>query len=404
MSTQIEDELRATFKAASDFVQPRSGLADRVRTTSRRRRFRLTAAVAAATACVLVAAGGGYVAVHSNKPAANAVSRQRGRVLITAPRGESIGGLFATGRYLYTETSGYFPPTSLSVYDRTSGRLIRRVQIDDVAVLAATGPGGSVWALVAPELDFGPAKVWLFSPDLRFRSVSPEVQSTVLLPLSRVTALIPVARGLLRLTLPAPGQPGHATEHLEPGTSLGRVASMANGWAAVLDGRVIVDVADRAGYDYHVVIAGHPNATYGDQDIPQEFAVAGGSLWFANAPGGPLVRLNSQLKPTTPRFVAADPVLRRVGSIWSANGTIWVSVASKQVAGGRHAKAPILTGPHDLFCFRAGTKDGPVVEMPLRGYPWDVAAAGRTVYVLVSARNGSQPNKVMSYQVPAACR
>jgi hypothetical protein len=406
MSSRIEDELRATFEAASDFVQPRAGLAGRVRARSRRRRLKLTAALATATACVLIAAGGAYVAVHGNS-ATPPVSQQGGRLLITAPRGAAIAALLVGGRYLYTEMGPANGPISLAVYDRTNGRLIRRVTFpkSDLAELQGIGPSGSVWVVVGPAGNFGPVKVWLFSPDLKVSSVSMTVQSSILVPVSRTTALVPVARGLLRLTMPAPGEPGHASRRLEPGTSLGRGAStMPDGWAKELDGRVVVDLAENDGYDYHVVIAGRPGLRYGDQGSAQAAAVAGDSLWFANGLTRPLVRLNSQLKPTTPGFVTADPVLKNVSDIWSAGGAIWVSAVHVSVVGGRQTLTPDLLGPHALFCFPAQSQDGPVVSMPVRGYPWAVAAAGRTVYVLTSRQGNSLPDEVASYQEPAACR
>ena len=58
MSTNLDEELRAALDAASEFVHPRPGLADRARLIARRRRRRLAAAIAATTAVLLVVAGG----------------------------------------------------------------------------------------------------------------------------------------------------------------------------------------------------------------------------------------------------------------------------------------------------------------------------------------------------------
>jgi hypothetical protein len=395
--SQIEDELRATFEVASDFVQPPSGLADSVRNATRRRRRRLTAAFAAATACVLVAAGGAYAAVHSQP--SRLVADEHGRVFATVPRGESLVSIAVGGRYLYAEMiTGQNGPISVAAYDRASGRLAGRFTFPkaDLAEVS-TGPGGAVWAVVGPVSNFGPVRIWLLSPDLRLHSIGPKVQSSFSLPVGPTTALVPVAGGLLRLTMPAPGQPGHATEHLEPGTSLGRgVMPLGLGWAQVLDGRVAVDLPDNDGYDYHVVIAGHPSLRYGNQNIPQTAAVAGDSLWLANGLGRPLVRLNAQLMPMTPGFVTADPVLQHVGWVFSAAGTIWVE--SLRV---RHL---LSFGAHSLVCFPAQSEDGPVVTLPVHGYVSGLAAAGRTAYLLTTRSQDGSPTSITSYPVPAACR
>jgi hypothetical protein len=396
MSSKIEDELRATFEAASGFVQPRSALADSVRNATRRRRRRLTAAFAAATACVLVAAGAAYAAGHSQT--SPLVANEHGRVFVTVPRGETLVWIAVSGRYLYAETTPQNGPITVTAYDRASGRVAGHVTFPkaNLAVIY-TGPGGSVWAVVGPQDNFGPVRTWLLSPDLQRRSIGPKVQSTFILPVSRTTALVPVAAGLLKLTMPAPGEAGQATEQLEPGTSLGRgIMTLGSGWAYALDGRVAVDVPDNDDYDYHVVIAGHPSHRYGNQDIPQSAAVAGDSLWFANGLGRPLVRLNGQLELTTPGFVKADPVLQHVSSVSSADGAIWVvSLRFKRFSS---------LGPHSFVCFPAQSQDGPVVTLPVHGYVWGVAAAGRTVYLMTTRSSNSTPTSITSYPVPAACR
>jgi hypothetical protein len=397
MSSEIEDELRATFEAASDFVQPRSALADSVRRATRRRRRRLTAAFTAATACVLVAAGSAYGAVHNQTTPL--VADEHGKVLVTLPPGETLGSIAVSGRYLFAEMiSGQNGPISVARYDRVSGRLLGRITFPkaDLAEMS-TGPGGSVWAVVGPLSNFGPVRVWLLSPDLRLRSIGPKVQSTFILPVSPTTALVPVAGGLLRLTMPTPGKPGHATEHLEPATGLGRgVMTLGSGWANVLDGRVAVDLPDNDGYDYHVVIAGHPSIRYGNALIPQPAAVAGGSLWFANGLGSPLVRLNGQLGLTTPGFVTADPALQHVGSVSSAGGAIWVESL--------RFKHFLSFGAHSLVCFPAQSQDGPVVTLPVRGYVFGLAAEGRTVYLALGRASKDAPRSITSYPVPTACR
>jgi hypothetical protein len=389
MGSKIEDELRATFESASDFIRPRSALADWVRSATRRRRRRLTAGFAAATACALVAAGSAYVAVHS--PSSRPADQQPSRVLVAVPRGDFLGWIAVSGRYLYAEMGPQNGPLALAAYDRANGRLVRRIVFPKADLPEMyIGPAGSVWVLVGPVGNFGPVRTWLLSPDLLLRSTGPKVQSTFILPVSRTTALIPVAGGLLKLTMPAPGGPGRATQHLEPGTSLGRsVMTLGSGWAKMLDGRVAVDLPDSDGYDYHVVIAGHASIRYGSQELPQAATVDGGSLWFANGPNRPLVRLNGQLELTTPGFVTADPALHKVSAVWSAGGTIW---AANQ------------TARNSLVCFPAQSQDGPVVTVPVHGFVWGLATAGRTVYLMTTRSLNGTPRAITSYPVPAACR
>ncbi len=398
MSSQLENELRAAFEAASDFVQPRPGLAQRVRRGSHRHRQRLMAGLAAATACALVAAGGAYAAIHgqSRGPAVVAASGRGSRVLITFPRGYTPGGLVASGKYLYATTIlGSNGPMVLSAYSRLTGRLVRQFTFpaNDLAE-TTVGPGGSVWVVVAPTGNFGPVRVWLFSAGLQQHSVGPWVQSTFLLPISRTMALVPVARGLLRLQMPAPGTAGHASQYLEPGTSLGAGAvTEALGAAVPLDGRVAVEVTNNSNPDqYYFVIAGHPGTRFDTGSSNYPAAVADGSLWTVT--GGiedaSLVRLNAELEPTTPGFITSSRLLKRdVLNVTSYGDTVWVS---------RN------TGKDALACFSASSA-GPIVTLPVKGYAFIVAAAGRTVYVVTDKTLSSNPGRtVTSYPVPAACR
>jgi hypothetical protein len=394
MSSQIEDELRIAFEAGSNFVQPRPALADRVRRAVRRRRARTSAALAAATACVLVAAGGAYAALHNRPPASVADSQLHGRVLVTFTHGEQATALFASGKYLYSEyggstkAGGLIGPFTLAAYNRFSGRLIRKITVPlEYGTGTMAGPGGSVWMVAGP---FGrPVTLRLYSPDLRLRSIGPYVQSTLMVPVGPTTALVPVARGLLEIRI-NPIDGSHWTDHLLPGTGLGRGAMITGlGWAVGLDGRVAVNLPDNRAHDYYVVIAGHPSLRYTNHNSEQGAAVAGDSLWLATGYNGPLVRLNSQLKPTTPGFVTGDPVLQKVMDVWSADGTVWVAT---QKAG------------HSLVCFAANSQDGPVVTVAVHGFVHGLADVGRTVYVESTRTLTGNPRTITSYPVPAACR
>jgi hypothetical protein len=219
------------------------------------------------------------------------------------------------------------------------------------------------------------------------------VQSTFILPVGRTTALVPVARGLLALRMPAPGAAGHPAVHLEPGTSLGAGAvTEALGVAISLAGRVVVELANSSNLnDYYFVIAGDPRQRFGNAMVPHPAAVAAGSLWSITGASlsGSLVRLNDELRPTTPGFVNSSRVLKNVDGVLSHGDTIWVI---------RHVNSA------SLACFPAQSPDGPVVTLPVKGYVFLAAAEGRTVYVTTMTRGGNPGRTVTSYPVPAACR
>ncbi len=396
MSSNIEDELRSVFEVGSDFVQPPPALADRARRAARRRRRRITAAPAAVAACALIATGGALIALPHRPVPPFTDNQLLGRVVLTYTHGEEPVALLADGKYLYSETAVYTKsgnqvgPMTLAAYSRLTGKLVGETTIPNGHLgTPMLGPGSSVWMATGSLTSDGPVRLWLYSPDLRLRTKGPPVQSTFMLPVSATTALVPVARGLLQVHMKPPGEIGY-TEHLESGTSLGRgISVMGTGWAVELDGRVAVDLPDSSNYDYHVEIAGQPSIRYGDQNIPQAAAVAGNSLWFAEGYRSPLVELNGDLQPTTPGFVTADPVLKKVVDVFSAGGTIWVTT---------------LNARHPLVCFATDSQDGPVVTLPLHGFVMDLAAEGRTVYIESSRTQLGNPRTITSYPVPAACR
>ncbi len=104
----------------------------------------------------------------------------------------------------------------------------------------------------------------------------------------------------------------------------------------------------------------------------------GGSLWVStfaihnsNADAsGPLVRLDGQLRVTTPEFVRASPVLAKTEEIWADGETVLAATAA---AG------------HALVCFAAGSATGPVATLPVSGQVVALAATQDTVYVTHAA-------------------
>ena len=146
-----------------------------------------------------------------------------------------------------------------------------------------------------------PGAVLLLSPDLAERATNTSIDGAPVVPTSRQTALSPTQYGLLEVRMPAPGQPGRASQRLVPGTSLGPSQNTAPGaWAGLLDGRVVVQVTNGYGFDSHLVIAGQPGRTFGG-DLQHQ---VGG--W--PAPAARSGRRSIAIKNSVRRFVwAASP-------------------------------------------------------------------------------------------------
>ncbi len=397
MSTGIDKELRAALEMASDFVQPPAGLAERARTATRTRRRRVAVAICAASAVVLAAAGSSYL-LATHRQSSPAASHERPRHLLTMPAYYQVQQLGAAGPFLYVlAVKAGEPGSALSAYDRASGRLIHRVSIPAAPSAFALGPGGLVWLSFYPDQNGGPAGTWLLSPDLRQRSSDPNVAESPIVPVSQTTAFAVSQGGLITVRMPAPGQPGRASQHLVPGTSIGNTAPGA--WAGLLDGRVVAQVTNGYGFHSHLVIAGQPGRTFGGAQRHQAGAVAstGDSLWvqlFAVKDGnaaqsGPLVRLDTQLRATTPAAIERSSVLARTENVWSSGDTVWVATAAPG---------------HALVCFADGSPIGPVMTLPVSGQVVALAATPGTVYVTSTPRSSYGNFAITSYPVPAACR
>lgn len=394
MSTSIDSELRAAFREATDFVQPPAGLAESVRTATRRHRRRMAVAISAAAAVVLVAVGSYVLTAH--RQSSPAAGHDRPRQLLTLPAYYQVQQLAVARRYLYVlGGENGEPGSALSAYDRATGRLIHSVSIPAAPSEFAVGPGGLVWLSFYPDQNGGPTATWLLSPDLRLRSSYPGLAESPIVPVSRTTAFAVTQYGLITVRMPAPGQPGHAGQEVDPGTSIGPGQNTAPGvWAGLLDGRLVAQVTNGYGFDSHLVVAGNPGRTFGGSALYQAGSVTstGSSLWVemfavrnSNADSsGPLVRLDGQLRPTTPASVRSSPVLSRTENVWSDGNTIWVATAARG---------------HSLVCFTAGSRIGPVSTLPVSGQVAALAATPDTVYVTTTPQLN-----VMSYPVPRACR
>src|SRR6202042_161400 len=121
------------------------------------------------------------------------------------------------------------------------------------------GPAGLVWGSYAPDQGRGPAGVWLLNPGLGRPSPHPGHAAPA----------------------PARGQPGRASQQLEPGSTLGPGARVPSGLADQLGRRVAVLVTTGSVNDGHVVIAGSPGLRYGGTPDTHIGAMAstGNALW-----------------------------------------------------------------------------------------------------------------------------
>jgi Sigma-70 region 2 len=131
------------------------------------------------------------------------------------------------------------------------------------------------------------------------------------------------------------------------------------------------------------------------------FTSTGSAVWVvtggATTEGysGPLVRLNGDLRPTTPAAVQRSPLLSNAANVWSHGDTIWVSLGPSTWTAGR-----------SLVCFTAGSRIGRIAALPIRGSVLALAATRYTVYVstVPAGRYGALSTGVTGYRVPAACR
>jgi hypothetical protein len=394
MRSELDQQLRTALEAASEFVQPPAALADRVRNGARKRRRRVLASATAAGLVLLLVASLSYVAAGRHQSPA-ATHRSRG-VGFRLPDGYQVGELAASGPYLYML---FGQVDVLAAYDRTTGKLVRQVTLPDNPSVLAVGPGGLVWVSFYADQDGGPSGDWLLTPDLAMHSAMDGGVVGDITPIGRTVAWVPDQFGLYRLSMPAPGAAGQATDVLEPGTSIGVPLTTAPGVAVPLGGHVVVQVTNGYGLHGHLVIAGQPSLTYGGGSKSSVWGVtsASGSLWAivgsdANNFGGGLVRLDSRLRPTTPAAIRRSKTLSQVAAVWSYGDTIWAALGPESWEGG-----------HSLACFRAGARIGPVTTLPVTGQVAALAATGDTVYVSAAPAGGNDTT-VTSYPVPAACR
>ncbi len=391
MSAKLGDELRTAFEVASEFIEPPDGLADKARHGRRTWRHRRQDAIAA---CAVVIAAAGAVYALSGHYNSKPVPEPPGPRVVLQTR-YPVSEAAVSGQYVYLASS---QRSLVAAYNRATGKMVRRVRVHGSPTWLAVGPGGLVWVGIVG--DRSPNMILLLSPDLGRRATAGSPAPGPLVPTSRQTALTAAPYGVLEVHMPVPGQPGVASVRQEPNSRLGAGLTTAPGnWAGLLDGRVAVQVTNGYGYGSHLVIAGEPGRTFGGDLQHQVGAVtsAGDSLWAQTfaitnsrvALRGPLVRLDGQLRPTTPVSIQRNPVLAKSENVWSAGSAVWVST-----------RAP----GHALVCFATRSAAGPVITVRASGRVAAVAATPGTAYVTTLTGVSRGRSVVTSYPIPAACR
>lgn len=405
MSTGLEDQLRQAFEQASEFVRPRAGLEQQLRLAARRRRQMFTAAIGAATAVIVVAAGG-YVLANVPSAGHDRATGEAAPFRVHLRANADLQEVAVSDRYVYVLTRS--PTSSLAAYGRATGQLVRRITVPGSDANLVVGPGGLVWFSFVPaqnalERAFTrrPAQVWLLSADLRLRSAGPIADPLILVPAGQTTAWTVSRRGLMAIHMPLPGMHDRGTEQLEPSTGIGQSESTLPGaWAGLLNARVAVQVMGKfqvtgkfAVSLRAVVIAGHPSVRFGSSRQTDILSVTstGTSLWVVTIPShdvafpayGQLVRLNSQLEPTTPAFIRANPVFASTSSAWYGGGVLWI----------------FPRGKHGLYCIPASNPAGQPEAVTLPGDL--VAVSHHTAFVSIQRGSGLT---VTTVPVPTACR
>lgn len=407
MSQRIETELRAVLEEASESIQPRADLADRVRRANRRRRHALTGVIAAGLAVVVA---GGLIAFYGHgaamrRPSTHHHVRKPPAWQAITTYGTPVA-MAVSGRRLYVAVDDP-GDSSLVAYDLRTGRLIRRISIPAAPSALRVGPDGLVWLAFYPDNTGGGTGVWLLSPNLKLRSGVNlgtrryiDVTPFDVLPTSADTAILTAGQGLATLRLPPPGQPGRTILRWGPRIPGARQIHGVPVQLAAYAGRVAVRVDSD---DAHGLITfpepGSPEFRPSPADGVGTMAVGPSGLWTTlftrNGDfGRGLIRLDGRLRPTTPRAISRNPLFAGAQQAAVLGSTVWVVVS----------RSP-STSP-SLVCFAdRGGQIGPVARIRTRAAPGVNADGGilaivrGTVYVLGSGEGG-----VSSYRVPAACR
>jgi hypothetical protein len=340
---------------------------------------------------VAVAVLAGVIVARSGPRHAAASSRSKPYPAWAISALGGVDALAVSGSLLYVATGDY-PAATLSAFNRATGQLVHRISVPARPVALRPGPGGSVWLTFYPDQNGGGSGLWLLSADLGQRSslglrAASSLGLSDVLPVGPSTALVAAYR-LVDLHMPVPGHPGRGVFR--------QVAALPtdHGYAVVefarLAGRIAALQNNNAGH-YRIVLAGQRSPVFepGSGVSINSMAGDGNSLWITTGPLGvgpmsaAVILLNDRLQMVAQPSISKNVALAFPEMVWATGNTVVVStyVASKP-----------------LVCFRFHNgQSGPVIAIPARLPPGDLAVTGDTVYA-------ADASGVVPYRLPAVCR
>lgn len=383
MNTELETALRAAFRDETDGLLPAPALVERVRKATARRRLSLAGGaflVAAGVAASYALAGG--QAPHNRQSLDTTDDAPTVSIAVTG----GVNVVAAAGSMLYV-ASGDVPDgnAALTVYDSTSGVLIRTVPVPARPQAISVGADGSVWLTFYPDQHGGGSGVWRLSPDLSQRSMLDSAGLTRATPFDVLSddgdrALLATDFGLASVVLHDPAaQLGDATLIEESAKPTGRTPVKL---ARLGDEVVILTVPEVAGANQRIVVNGHPDFRYdaGLEGTVTSMSPGLDGLWVTvSAHGqGSLLRLNDQLRSVEPGPVVDDPDLAHPQAVLAHGHTVWVG-----------------TGQSPLVCFVFAHDQVIKATVATDGTP--AAATDDQIFV-------TTPAGITGYRVPAPCR
>lgn len=207
MTVDLERELRAAFDQATETMQPRPDLADRVRRAHAVHRRRLAVgATVAVTVLAVTAAGVTRLPAHAHRDGvAVPISPPALTIQVTG----GVDALAVSADVLYVAT-GDVPDAALTAYDRHTGRLVRSLPVPALPHALAVADAGSLWLSFYPSNHGGATGVWHLSTDLGRRSAvdvrhgTTAVATFAVAALSGDRATLGTEWGVAEVTAPLP--------------------------------------------------------------------------------------------------------------------------------------------------------------------------------------------------------
>ncbi|MGD0378239.1 MAG: hypothetical protein ABSB01_27170 [Streptosporangiaceae bacterium] len=315
-----ETALRRRLHEALDLAEVGPVPVDAVFRRSRAVRSRRLGAVLSGAAVIAVALGLLVIGVPGPSGGHGRFGVTASRRIVTfSPGGlTTLGGLdaFAVGGAVIYVATGDHPGAELAAYDRTTGHLVGRISVPAVASAVRIGPGGRVWLAFYPDQSGGGTGIWLLSPDLSRRSVLNLGVARYhgaapfdVLPTGPDSALLATDQGLATVRLPPPGSGGQAALRWAAPSAIPSMPRF--GLPTRLDmvaGKTLVQQVHAGPANSTLSFAGHARPV--SHLLIGSVVSQGDGLWgITGGPTGMLIRLNSRLRPITPRSVIRNPLL-----------------------------------------------------------------------------------------------